>query len=150
MEDPAASIHASCVAIGDGGVLIRGPSGAGKSWLALRLILDPPRALAPAELVADDRVHLAAAEGTLVARPAPRLAGLIEARGLGVRRMAHRPFVAVRWLVDLAAGGTTRMPSAPAGREEMHGIEIKRVSARTADEARVLLATLLATDDYEN
>ena len=76
------SIHASCVAIGGRGVLIRGASGAGKSTLALRLILDAPRVLAPAELVADDRVLLRVEAGALVARPVPALAGLVEARGL--------------------------------------------------------------------
>ena len=49
-------VHATCVAIGGAGVLLRGPSGAGKSDLALRLIdgggTDGPR------LVADDLPRL--------------------------------------------------------------------------------------------
>ncbi len=39
MSDDPASIHGSCVAVGETGVLIRGPSGAGKSGLAFALIL---------------------------------------------------------------------------------------------------------------
>lgn len=156
MDDPAPgdvlppSVHASCVAIGGDGVLIRGASGAGKSTLALGLILDAPRVLPPAELVADDRVHLTVEGGALIARPSPRLAGLIEVRGLGIRRLEYRSFVAVRLLVDLSASAPPRMPPADVGREEVQGIVIKRISAVGPALARLLVAAVLATDDYEN
>ncbi len=67
------------------GVLIEGPSGAGKSDLALRAL---ERGFS---LVADDRVRLFVSGGRLYGRAPSALAGLIEARGIGVTR---RPFVA--------------------------------------------------------
>jgi serine kinase of HPr protein (carbohydrate metabolism regulator) len=66
------------------GVLIEGPSGAGKSDLALRALDRGFR------LVADDRVVLFVSDGRLFGRAPDALAGLIEARGIGVTR---RPFV---------------------------------------------------------
>src|SRR5581483_2217647 len=60
------------------GVLIEGDSGSGKSDLALRA-LDEGWAL-----VADDRTLLWACEGRLYGRAPDPIAGLIEARGLGV------------------------------------------------------------------
>jgi HPr kinase/phosphorylase len=82
-----ASVHASAVLAGDRAVLIRGPSGAGKSRLAFDLILAGRSGQIPsASLVGDDRVHLESRQGQLVVRPARALAGLIEVRGLGIRR----------------------------------------------------------------
>jgi serine kinase of HPr protein (carbohydrate metabolism regulator) len=74
-------IHATCVAFGDTGVLLRGPSGSGKSDLALRLIDGGAR------LVADDRVCLACRDGRVFARSPAPLRGLIEVRGLGIVRL---------------------------------------------------------------
>lgn len=150
MVDRAPSIHASCVAIGDAGVLIRGPSGAGKSILALRLILDAPRALPPAELVADDRVLLAVEAGTLIARPVPQLAGLVEARGVGIRRMAHREFVAVRHVVDLAAPDFARMPPLAARRATIQGVDVERIALAEPDLAPLVLACILSSRDHED
>lgn len=145
-----ASIHATCVAIGGVGILIRGPSGSGKSSLALGLILDAPRTLPPAELVADDRVLLSPEDGRLVARPAPGLAGLIEARGLGIRRMAFRPRVALRHVVDLAAGDAARMPDLETRRTTIQGIDLNRLPLADAGLARLIIACILMTGDYEN
>ncbi|MFC3228042.1 HPr kinase/phosphorylase [Marinibaculum pumilum] len=80
----SAILHATCIAIGEAGVLLRGPSGSGKSDLALRLID------AGAALVADDMVALAATDGRLRAAPPPPLAGLLEVRGIGPLRLPHR------------------------------------------------------------
>ena len=92
MKDTAsASVHASAVLVGNRAVLIRGPSGAGKSRLAFDLILAGRAGyIAPAVLVGDDRIHLEARQeqlqDQLIVRPARELAGLIEIRGLGIRR----------------------------------------------------------------
>ena len=88
-------IHATCIAIDGVGVLLRGPSGAGKSDLALRLIDVGGR------LVADDRADLRLVEGSVVAAPPPALAGLIEARGLGILRIGALSEVAIALVVDL-------------------------------------------------
>ena len=88
------SIHASAVLVGARAVLIRGPSGSGKSRLAVALIHGGGSdALAFTRLVGDDRVHLEALHGRLLVRPAETLAGLLEVRRLGIRRV---PFEAPR------------------------------------------------------
>ena len=72
-------------------MLIRGPSGAGKSRLAFDLILAGRSGQIPrAVLVGDDRVHLDTHEEQLAVRPVRELAGLIEIRGLGIRRSTGR------------------------------------------------------------
>ena len=106
-----ASVHASAVLVGDRAVLIRGPSGAGKSRLAFDLILAGRAGqLPPAVLVGDDRVHLDTVAGQLWVRPAPELAGLIEIRGLGIRRCDFVAQAVVGLVVDLAAGDAERLP----------------------------------------
>ena len=96
------TIHASAVLVGARAVLIRGPSGSGKSRLALALLHAAAQGLIPfARLVADDRAHVEAAHGRLLVRPAEALAGLIEVRGLGIRRVPYR------------AGGRGRSPGGP-------------------------------------
>lgn len=88
-------IHATCVLIGDVGVMLRGPSGAGKSDLALRLI---DRG---ATLVGDDYVEAAAVDGTLHVTVPPRIAGLIEVRGVGILPVHHRPHATIHLVIDL-------------------------------------------------
>jgi hypothetical protein len=73
-----ATLHASCVAIGNRGVLLTGASGAGKSDLALRLIDRGAR------LVGDDGVMIEAFNGRLLASPGPNIEGQMEVRGLGI------------------------------------------------------------------
>ncbi|MEM7445217.1 MAG: HPr kinase/phosphatase C-terminal domain-containing protein [Pseudomonadota bacterium] len=89
------NIHATCVAIGEMGVLLRGPSGTGKSDLALRLIEGG------ADLVADDRVDIRRDGGRVMASAPSALAGLIEATGLGPLEVANRAEVAIGLIVDL-------------------------------------------------
>ena len=96
--------HASAVAFGPGrGVLILGPSGAGKSRLALALIG------LGAQLVADDQVLLWQSGGALHARAPRPIAGLIEARGLGLLRLAALRLARIALAVDLSLPAT-RMP----------------------------------------
>lgn len=100
--------------VGARALLIRGPSGAGKSALALRLLAAGACGRVPfARLVGDDRVMLAASHGRLLVRPAPALAGLLEVRGLGIRRLPFESLACVGLLVDLAAPRAERMPPAP-------------------------------------
>jgi serine kinase of HPr protein (carbohydrate metabolism regulator) len=82
------------------GVLVRGPSGAGKSDLALRLA-----ATHSWRLVADDRVRLWRSGGEVYGAAPSRLAGLVEARGLGVVACPALPFAAVRLVVDAVPAG---------------------------------------------
>ena len=97
-------LHASCVAVQDKGVLILGPSGSGKSALALQLI-----ALG-AYLVADDRTEITVENGLVIAHcPAP-IHGLIEARGIGILRIAALRQAKLSLVVDLGQTQTDRLP----------------------------------------
>src|SRR3954465_14377579 len=107
-----ASVHASAVLVGDRAVLIRGPSGAGKSRLAFDLLLAGRAGqIPPSVLIGDDRVYLLARNGQLAAQPVPELAGLIEIRGLGVRRCHYVQEAVVGMVVDLCAEDAERLPA---------------------------------------
>ena len=94
--DKAGRIHATAVAIGEAGVLIRGAAGAGKSVLALALIAAAQQSGRFARLVADDRTGLSASAGRLVARPVPPLEGIVERRGLGLTPEPHLEAAVIR------------------------------------------------------
>ena len=122
-----ASVHASAVLVGARAVLIRGPSGAGKSQLAFQLIEAARSGAVPfAKLVGDDRVHLAAAGGRLLVRPADQLAGLIELRGVGILRRDHEACAVVGLVVDLADPDAERLPK--EGEIALEGIDIRRLA----------------------
>ncbi len=137
------TIHASCVALGGHGVLIRGPSGAGKSDLALRLIDEG------AHLVADDRVTLAPTDGVVVASAPSCLAGLLEVRGLGIFRIGHQASVPLRLVADLSsASEIERMPDAGSASTEIVGLPLPRAFIAPFEAsavAKLRLALSLAT-----
>jgi serine kinase of HPr protein (carbohydrate metabolism regulator) len=141
---PRSTIHASAVLAGARAVLIRGPSGAGKSRLALDLIAAAAGGLLPfARLVADDRAELEAAAGRLLVRPAPSLAGLIEVRGLGIRRLPFEPVAVVGLVVDLAAADAQRLPEPDNARVVVAGVTLARLAAAAGERARpVVIAAL--------
>jgi len=129
MAAEPATVHGCAVLVGARAVLIRGPSGAGKSRLALDLILAAQSGnLAFARLVADDRVVLTASHGRLLARPPEALAGLIEVRGLGIRRLDHEPVAVVGLVVDLAVSGAPRLPDPDNQMTEISGINLPRLA----------------------
>jgi serine kinase of HPr protein (carbohydrate metabolism regulator) len=142
------TIHASAVLVGPRAVLIRGPSGSGKSKLALALIEAADTGLVPfARLVGDDRVHVEAAHGRLLVRPAATLAGLIEVRGLGLRRLPYEPIAVVGLAVDLAAEDAARLPQPESGRTEIVGVSLLRLSvASSADPLGQVIAALRTAD----
>lgn len=104
MPEQREILHATAVAVEGKAVLIIGPSGSGKSALALDLI-----ALG-AELVSDDRTCVMREEDTLIARPPPSIAGLIEARGIGILRLPVREQAQIAFVVDLAYNEKSRLP----------------------------------------
>ena len=127
MTEPP-SVHASAVKVGHRAVLIRGPSGSGKSRLAFDLILSGRSGqVAQAVLVGDDRVHLDTAAGELHVRPAAELAGLIEIRGLGIRRCDFAEEAIVGLVVDLSAADAERLPPPEALLTRISGIKIPRI-----------------------
>lgn len=105
MEPP---VHASTVAVRRGGVwvavAILGPSGAGKSDLALRLIGRGWR------LVSDDYTRMWASGGGLYAAAPERIAGRIEARGVGIVSMRTRFMARVVLAVACLPEAVERLP----------------------------------------
>lgn len=121
----AATVHASAVAIGADGILIRGPSGSGKSSLVLGLIDRDP---AITRLVADDRVRLAVDGGAVIASAPATLAGRIEVRGLGIVDIAHVSTAAIRLVVDLMPPeACPRMPEPEDLEAEILGVVLPRL-----------------------
>jgi HPr kinase/phosphorylase len=119
----AHNAHASAVAFGPrGGVLILGPSGSGKSTLALALISEG------AQLVSDDQVLLSGVSGNLYARAPQSIAGLIEARGLGLIQLAYRRLTQIALIIDLTDAPTQRLPE-PQTRT-LHGVTRPCLSGR--------------------
>jgi len=128
LQKGGTSIHASAVLVGDRAVLIRGPSGSGKSRLAFDLILAGRAGqIAPARLVGDDRVHVWQHGGELLVRPAPALAGLIEIRGLGIRRCDYAPEAPIGLVVDLEATDAERLPPPDSLQTRVSGILVPRI-----------------------
>ena len=65
--------------------------------------------------------------GRLLARPPEGLAGLIELRGLGIRRLPYEPVAVVNHVVDLAADDAERLPSREACRTTISGVALPRL-----------------------
>lgn len=140
-----ATVHASAVLAGARAVLIRGDSGAGKSGLARALVEAGRTGLLPfARLVGDDRVHLQAAGGRLLVRPAPRLAGLIEVRGVGIARMAYEPAAVVGLVVDLGADAE-RLPEPEQKWTEIEGVKLPRLAVAAGNDVLPLVLAALTS-----
>mgnify|MGYP001796021079 CR=1 FL=1 len=98
------ALHASCVAWEDRAAVITGAAGTGKSGLALNLMS------LGCTLVADDRVGLSNQHGVLIAQSHPNIAGLIEARGIGILQATMRPEAQVVLFVDMDQLEANRLP----------------------------------------
>jgi serine kinase of HPr protein (carbohydrate metabolism regulator) len=131
VRDRAEPFHAGLIALYDRGawkgVLIEGESGAGKSDLALRCLSLGFR------LVADDRTRLWVSEGRLFGAAPEPIAGLIEARGLGVIPVEPRRFAEVTLVVRciMPWDPLERMP-APSQRTLL-GVVLPRIAVRSLE-----------------
>jgi serine kinase of HPr protein (carbohydrate metabolism regulator) len=147
MAADTATIHASAVLIGPKAALIRGPAGSGKSQLVWDLLQS---ALPFTRLVADDRAHVEACAGRLLVRPAPALTGMLEIRGLGIRRLPYEPVAAVGLVVDLAAEDAARQPGQEAGKAVIGGVSLPRLAVAPGMSALAMLLALLKTSPAGN
>lgn len=135
------TVHATCVVIGDAGVLIRGPSGSGKSTLARRLLeLAAQRGLTYA-LVGDDRVILTKKLGEIIAEGHPAIRGMIEVRGLGIGTTKVVPHAVIRLLADCNSVLGSRFPDADERVGSVLGISLRRITV-TPDSADLVLVAL--------
>ena len=113
------TVHATCVAYDQSGLLITGASGSGKSALALSLMA------MGATLVADDRVIINNIDNLLVARCPEPIKGMIEARGIGLLAVQPQPTALVKYVVDLDQIETDRLP--PNRTITILGVEVNLV-----------------------
>lgn len=129
MAADGSTIHASAVLIGARAALIRGPSGAGKSRLAFAL-LEAAQAgrLLFAHLVSDDRTQITTGHGRLIVSPPESLQGLLELRGIGIRKLAFEPLAVVGLVVDLAAADAGRLPSDQSRQCIIAGVNVARLA----------------------
>lgn len=148
----AASVHASAVLVGNRAVLIRGPSGAGKSHLAFDLILAGRAGQIPqVVLIGDDRVALEVRRGHLLVRPVRELAGLIEIRGLGIRRSEFTEEGIVGLVIDLCAADAERLPRPEALVTHISGVIIPRIPVgSTYPPLPIVVAALTTAATPEN
>jgi serine kinase of HPr protein (carbohydrate metabolism regulator) len=138
-------IHATTIAIGARGVLIRGPSGAGKSDLALRCMAMPasPILPAPVALVADDYTLLTVCSGRLRASAPDALRGKLEVRGVGIVEVAVIGETDVHLVCDLVERERIdRLPEA-LSKADLLGCSIPRIELH-AFEASAAPKLLLA------
>lgn len=146
MSDGDASVHASAVKVGQFAVLIRGPSGSGKSRLAFDLIMAGRSGVVErAVLVGDDRVHLATVGDEIEVRPSRMLAGLIEVRGLGIRRCDFVEHATVGLVVDLDAVDAERLPPAESLKTSILGVKIPRIPVGRDCSPLLLVVAALTT-----
>ncbi len=141
-----ASIHASAVLVGDRAVLIRGPSGSGKSRLAFDLILAGRAGQsAKTTLIGDDRVRLITQGSQLLVQNIPELAGMIEIRGLGIRKIDNASEAVVGLVIDLAATDAERLPPPEALKTTISGVELPRIPVTTGQNPLPLVLAFLTT-----
>lgn len=111
--------HATSVAIGTTGVLICGSSGSGKSALALGLIG------LGARLVSDDLTRVTRETDRLIAHaPDAPLAGVIEARGVGLIRVPHQARATLLLAIDMDRIEEKRLPERHSRTILGHEIEL--------------------------
>lgn len=146
MTDPE-TIHASCVVVGEAGLLIRGPSGTGKSSLVREILFHAERTGRFCRLVSDDRTRLTARHGRLVASPVDPLSGCLEVRGIGIVRRSFEPAAVVRLVIDLSED-PERYPEDRDGQVDLCGVMVPRIRGRDgASSADIALARLSGVCD---
>ncbi|CAN5320828.1 HPr kinase/phosphorylase [soil metagenome] len=139
---PASPIHATAVACRIGGewrgVLLTGPSGAGKSDLALRLVGLGWR------LVADDYTEVWASGGRVFATAPTRIAGRIEARGVGIVDSPPRRLARIALVVACGQTPPERMPEPVTTRVAGLDLPLLALDIRPASAPRTVALALSA------
>ena len=128
------SLHATCVAIDGRGIVLTGESGAGKSALGLQLVDGG------AMLVSDDLTALFREGPRLIARAPMQGAGMIEAHGNGIMRLAFVDQAPVAFFVEVGAAAGERLPE-PAFRTEL-GVSVPLLRADPRNPASAALIRL--------
>lgn len=138
------NLHATVIAVGGEGILLRGPARSGKSALALSLLRRAELLGLPAALVADDQVFVEAIDGRVEAIRPDEIKGLIEISGIGIVPEASIARVELSLVVDLAdVAAIERMPGATVA--DIAGVAVRRIvlPARQAAYGADVLHSLL-------
>jgi len=139
----AKTVHATCVLVGEAGILIRGASGAGKSALARELVALSRMGGRFARLVSDDRTRVEARHGRVIASAVAAIAGRIEIRGLGLVETLFESRAVVRLAIDLSSDELPRLPAPGDATAALCGVMVPRLSLRAgAASAPLVLAWL--------
>ena len=134
-------VHGTAVLVKADGILIRGRSGAGKSQLAALLIARGAR------LIADDRVHLSACHGRIIATALSAAGGLLELRGRGIARVPRERSAVIRLVLDIVdESALARLPEADHLSAVLLGVRLPRqpVPAAPAQALTLMDAALAA------
>ncbi len=129
-----ALIGGSAVSVDGRAALITGSSGSGKSSLALELISRG------AELVADDKIQAQRIGGAIDLSAPPQIAGLIEARGIGILRLKSRKRARLAVVVDLDEEETERLPQRIT---EIQGLKFPLIRGRGREGLAAALTAML-------
>ena len=126
------SWHATAIAMGGRGALIRGPSGAGKSDLALRCLAHPSSELLPdpVQLISDDQVILERCGDRILLSTPSTIVGQIEVRGLGIVSVKNARNVPLCLVVDIVGSlmAVERLPDPRQAIIEIGGCLIPRIA----------------------
>ena len=120
MTDEHRTVHGSSVSISGRAALIVGPSGSGKSALALDLMSRG------AVLISDDRTVMSRRGNDLVVTAPSAIAGMIEARGIGILNAEYEESATLAVVVDLSSRAEVRLP--PRKIVEYLGVDVDLVS----------------------
>lgn len=139
-DQSCVNLHATCLVLGEAGVLIMGASGSGKSTLALSLLTLAQTHGLFSRLVADDRVLVQRQGDRVLAFPHPVTIGMIEKRGLGILTLLHEPAVRIDWLINWCEN-PERMPETQ--HDLLLGLPLRCLRLRVGDcQAEAVFASL--------
>lgn len=143
------TVHATAIAYGDKGVLIRGQSGSGKSTLAGMLIRSARAGGQFAALVSDDRVLLKRSGSRIIASAPQAIAGKMEIFGFGIVEVPYEPEVALDCVIDIVRDGELeRMPEAADLRCDIEGATLRRQPVSFGNTAALLRLSEAAINGY--
>lgn len=137
------NLHATAIVIGTRGILFLGPSGAGKSLLALACIDAARQAGQFSALIADDQVFLENANGRIIAKRPPAIAGMLEIRHSGIVTLADVDAAVLHMAVSIVKrNDAERLPPDLETYTLPSGLELPLI--RVAADALAPLAVLTA------
>jgi HPr kinase/phosphorylase len=129
------AVHASCLVVGEKGLLIRGASGSGKSQLALTLLNSAHIRGQFARLVCDDRITLCVSGGRLLATAHPAIVGQMEVRHVGLVFQPFIPTCCLTHVIELVEKEPDRLPESQEMRIELLGVTLPYLKIQSSTHA---------------